>query len=61
MARKSLIAKCKRKPKFKVRQYNRCGRCGRSRGYYRKFGICRICLRELSLAGIIPGMRKASW
>ena len=61
MARKCLIAKCRRKPKFKVRKYNRCGRCGRSRGYYRKFGICRICLRELSLAGIIPGMRKASW
>ncbi len=61
MAKKALIAKAKRKPKFKVRQYNRCQRCGRPRGYYRKFGICRICLRELALNGMIPGMRKASW
>lgn len=61
MAKKALIAKAKRKPKFKVRQYNRCQRCGRPRGYYRKFGICRICLRELALDGKIPGMRKASW
>ena len=61
MAKKALIAKAKRKPKFKVRAYNRCQRCGRPRGYYRKFGICRICLRELALSGMIPGMRKASW
>jgi len=61
VAKKALIAKAKRKPKFKVRQYNRCQRCGRPRGYYRKFGICRICLRELALSGMIPGMRKASW
>ena len=61
MAKKSLIAKSKRKPKFQVRQYNRCKRCGRPRAYYRKFGLCRICLRELALKGQIPGVRKASW
>ena len=61
MAKKSLIAKCKRKPKFKVRAYNRCHRCGRSRSYYRKFDMCRICLRQLSLRGEVPGIVKASW
>ncbi|HMA76368.1 MAG TPA: type Z 30S ribosomal protein S14 [Candidatus Krumholzibacteriaceae bacterium] len=61
MARKSLIAKAKREQKFKVREYNRCSRCGRSRGYMRKFGICRICFRELALEGKIPGVVKASW
>ena len=61
MAKKSLIAKQKRKQKFKVRQYNRCFRCGRARGYYRKFDLCRICLRELALQGDIPGIIKASW
>jgi small subunit ribosomal protein S14 len=61
VARKALIAKAGRKPKFKVRAYNRCRRCGRPRGYIRKFGICRICFRELALAGDIPGVTKASW
>ncbi|MBD3223030.1 type Z 30S ribosomal protein S14 [bacterium] len=61
MARKSLIAKANRPPKFKVRAYNRCRRCGRSRAYLRRFGICRICFRELALEGMIPGVRKASW
>nr|MEE4267375.1 type Z 30S ribosomal protein S14 [Candidatus Krumholzibacteria bacterium] len=61
MARKALIAKASRKPKFKVRAYNRCRRCGRPRGYIRKFGICRICFRELALRGDIPGISKASW
>lgn len=61
MAKKSLIAKQKKKPKFKARKYNRCQRCGRARGYYRQFGLCRICFRELALAGQIPGVRKASW
>jgi len=61
VARKSLIAKSKRKQKFKVREYNRCSRCGRSRGYLRKFNLCRICFRELALSGEIPGVRKASW
>jgi small subunit ribosomal protein S14 len=61
VAKKSLIAKWKREPKFKVRKYNRCRRCGRSRAYLRKFGMCRICVRELALAGELPGVTKASW
>ena len=47
--------------KFRSRYYNRCGRCGRARGYYRKFDLCRICLRMLALEGKIPGMTKSSW
>ena len=47
--------------RFKVREYNRCQRCGRAHGYYRKFGLCRICLRELAHEGKIPGVMKASW
>jgi small subunit ribosomal protein S14 len=61
MARKSLIEKSNRKPKFGVRGYNRCTRCGRPRAFLRKFGICRICFREQALKGEIPGVRKASW
>jgi small subunit ribosomal protein S14 len=61
MARKSLIEKSNRKPKFAVRGYNRCKRCGRARAYLRQFGLCRICFRQMSLAGEIPGVRKASW
>ncbi len=61
MAKKSWIAKQKREPKFKVRKYTRCWRCGRARAYLRKFGLCRICFRELALSGEIPGVRKASW
>lgn len=61
MAKKALIAKQKRKPKFKVRGYSRCRRCGRPRAYMRHFGVCRICFRELALAGMIPGVTKASW
>jgi small subunit ribosomal protein S14 len=61
MPKKSLIAKQKRTPKFSSRKYNRCQRCGRPRGYYRKFGLCRICFRELALRGEIPGVTKASW
>ena len=61
MARKSLIEKSRRTPKFGVRTRNRCKRCGRPRGYLRKFGLCRICFRDLSLKGEIPGVRKASW
>ncbi len=61
MAKTSLIVKSERKPKFKVRGYRRCQMCGRSRAVYRKFQICRICLRERALVGEIPGMRKASW
>lgn len=61
MAKTSKIAKSKKKPKFEVRQRNRCNRCGRPRGYLRQFGLCRICFREMSLSGEIPGVRKASW
>ncbi|MDP2731343.1 MAG: type Z 30S ribosomal protein S14 [Dehalococcoidales bacterium] len=61
MAKKSEIAKWARPPKYKVQQHNRCHRCGRSRAYIRKFGLCRICFRELALIGQIPGVRKSSW
>ncbi len=61
MARLAMRVKAKRTPKYKVRQHNRCGICGRPRSYSRKFGICRICLRNLALDGKIPGVRKASW
>jgi small subunit ribosomal protein S14 len=61
VARKALIIKAQRKPKFSTRQYNRCKNCGRSRGYLRKFGLCRICFREMALQGVIPGITKASW
>jgi len=61
VAKKSWIAKQSRTPKFKVRAYNRCSMCGRARAYYRRFGICRICFRTLSLQGQIPGVTKASW
>ena len=61
MAKKSLIAKATRAPKFKVRQYNRCPLCGRPRAYLRKFGMCRICFRNRALNGEIPGVTKASW
>ncbi|MCP4400118.1 MAG: type Z 30S ribosomal protein S14 [bacterium] len=61
MAKKSLIAKCKRPPKFKVRDYHRCRICGRPRGYLRKFAMCRICFRELASHGEVPGVIKASW
>ncbi len=61
MAKKSLKAKAIRKPKFKVRAYNRCPICGRSRGFMRKFGICRICFRNLASQGMLPGVIKSSW
>ncbi len=61
MARKALIEKAKRKPKFKVRVRNRCRICGRPRGYMRQFGMCRLCFREKAHRGEIPGIRKASW
>ena len=60
MAKKCLIEKQKR-PKFSVRTYSRCRRCGRPRAYMRRFGICRICFRQLALAGDLPGVTKASW
>jgi len=61
VAKKSLVAKQKREQKFSVREYSRCVRCGRPRGYYRKFKLCRVCLRELAHKGEIPGLKKASW
>jgi len=61
LAKKSLIAKQKRNPKFEVRSYNRCKICGRPRAYLRKFDMCRICFRELALKGELPGVIKASW
>jgi small subunit ribosomal protein S14 len=61
VAKKSMIAKQKRAPKYKVRAYNRCRICGRARGYMRKFGMCRVCFRERAYRGEIPGVTKASW
>ena len=61
MAKKSLRIKQSRPQKFKVRAYNRCLRCGRPHGYMRKFGLCRICFRELAYKGELPGITKASW
>jgi small subunit ribosomal protein S14 len=61
LAKKSMIAKAKRTPKFKVRAYNRCPICGRPRGFLRKFDLCRICFRKMALAGEVPGVIKASW
>jgi small subunit ribosomal protein S14 len=61
MAKTAWIERAKRTPKFKSRVVRRCERCGRARAYLRKFGLCRICFRELALSGAIPGVRKASW
>jgi small subunit ribosomal protein S14 len=61
MARKSLIIKARRKPKYSTRTVNRCSICGRPRAYIRKFGICRICFRDLARQGKIPGVIKSSW
>jgi small subunit ribosomal protein S14 len=61
MAKKSLVEKANRKPKFSSRTVRRCNRCGRPRAYMRKFGLCRICFRQQALRGEIPGVRKASW
>ena len=61
MAKKALIEKQQRTPKFKVRGYTRCRRCGRPKAVFRKFGLCRICLRTMVHAGEVPGVTKASW
>lgn len=61
MARKSLILKQRRTPKFSTRAYHRCQLCGRPRAYFRKFQVCRICFRNLASRGEIPGVKKASW
>lgn len=61
MAKKCMIEKVKKTPKFKVRAYNRCHVCGRARAYLRDFGLCRICFRSLALKGQLPGVTKSSW
>ena len=61
MAKTSKIVRASRPQKYKVRVHSRCRRCGRPRAVYRKFGLCRICLRELAHQGFIPGMTKSSW
>lgn len=61
MARKAMIEKYNRKPKYKIRKKNRCKICGRSRGYLRRFDMCRICFRKLANNGLLPGVIKSSW
>ncbi len=61
MAKKSMIAKAKRTPKFSARAYTRCERCGRPRAYLRKFALCRLCFRKLALEGDVAGVTKSSW
>jgi small subunit ribosomal protein S14 len=61
MARLCFFVKSRKTPKFSVRRRNRCPRCGRARGYYRKFDLCRICFRDLASRGELPGVIKASW
>jgi small subunit ribosomal protein S14 len=61
VAKKSLVVKQKRTPKHRSQAYTRCNRCGRPRAVFRKFGLCRICLRDLAHEGAIPGMTKSSW
>ncbi len=61
MAKKSMIAKNNRKPKFSTRAYTRCNRCGRPHAVLKKYGICRICFRELANEGKLPGVKKSSW
>lgn len=61
MAKKALIEKAKRKPKFSTRAYTRCNRCGRPKAVYKKFGVCRICFRDLASNGMLAGVTKASW
>ncbi len=61
MAKKSLIIKSERKPKFSTRIITRCLICGRKKGYLRRFKMCRICFRENASKGLVPGVKKASW
>ena len=61
MAKKALVEKANRKPKFAFRGYTRCNRCGLPRAVYRKFGLCRICMREMAHAAEPPGITNASW
>lgn len=61
MATISAMVKMKKPQKYQVRLRNRCALCGRPRGYFRKFKMCRLCFRKLALEGQIPGVKKASW
>ncbi len=61
MAKKSLVVKSNKKPKFAVRAHNRCKLCGRPRGYMRLFMLCRLCFRKHALDGVLPGVKKTSW
>jgi small subunit ribosomal protein S14 len=61
MAKTSDVVKFNKKQKFKVRMINRCNICGRSRAYMRRFGLCRICFRELAQKGELPGVLKSTW
>jgi len=61
MAKKAMILKQQKAPKFSTRAYTRCKICGRPHAYMRKYGICRICFRELAYKGQIPGVKKTSW
>jgi ribosomal protein S14 len=61
MAKKALVNKAAAKPKFAVRGYTRCSKCGRPRAVFRKFGLCRICMREMAHSGELPGVQKSSW
>lgn len=61
MAKKALIEKSNRTPKFSTRQRNRCKMCGRPRGFLREFSLCRICFRKFALEGLLPGVKKTSW
>ncbi|MEK7432047.1 MAG: type Z 30S ribosomal protein S14 [Cyanobacteriota bacterium] len=61
MARTALKEKHKRKPRFSTRAYTRCTKCGRPHAVYKKFGICRVCFRELAHKGELPGVMKSSW
>ncbi|MDR2748396.1 MAG: type Z 30S ribosomal protein S14 [Bifidobacteriaceae bacterium] len=61
MAKTALKEKQARKPKFSARSYTRCTKCGRSKSVYRKFGLCRVCLRQMAHLGQLPGVRKSSW
>lgn len=61
MAKKSMLNKWRKEPKYSTRGYNRCNRCGRPRAYYRQFGLCRLCLRQMAHKGELPGVVKSSW
>ena len=60
MAKKSMIIREERR-KYRTRVRNRCQKCGRPRGYMRRFGLCRICFRQEALKGNLPGVVKSSW